>query len=204
MSLRLSPVPNTVILTPRDPSAPGQSAAVPAGDEWGRLMVAAQDGNGGAYKRLLAELSLWLRRYFARRLPPAEIDDAVQETLLSVHRNRHTYDPKYPLLAWLGAIAKRKWIDQLRILEHRSADMLTDTIATPDHEAAVIGASVLTSLLGELRPAQARVIQLVKLDGYSLAEASVQTGQSVAAVKVNIHRGIARLRALIMKNADVA
>jgi RNA polymerase sigma-70 factor (ECF subfamily) len=167
-------------------------------------MVAAQDGNGGAYKRLLADLAVWLRRYFARRLPPAEIDDAVQETLLAVHRSRHTYDPRYPLSAWLSAIAKRKWVDQLRALERRSADMLTDTIATPDHEAAVIGASVLTSLLGELRPAQSRVIQLVKLEGYSLEEASVQTGQSVSAVKVNIHRGIARLRALIMKNADVA
>ncbi|MFC7555400.1 sigma-70 family RNA polymerase sigma factor [Pseudoroseomonas wenyumeiae] len=167
-------------------------------------MVAAQDGNGGAYKRLLADLAVWLHRYFSRRLPRAEVDDAVQEALLAVHRSRHTYDPRYPFLVWVSAIAKRKWVDQLRALEHRSADELTDTVATPDHEAAVIGASVLTSLLGELRPAQSQVIQLVKLEGYSLEEASSRTGQSIAAVKVNIHRGIARLRALIMGNTDVA
>ena len=68
----------------------------------------------------------------------------------------------------------------------------------------MIGATVLTSLLGELRPAQSQVIQLVKLEGYSLEEASSRTGQSIAAVKVNIHRGIARLRTLIMGKTDVA
>jgi RNA polymerase sigma factor (sigma-70 family) len=188
----------------RDERAQGVNGAGGAGDEWGRLMVAAQDGNGGAYRRLLAELSLWLQRYFARRLPPADVSDAVQETLLAIHRNRHSYDPAYPLVAWLSAIAKRKWIDQLRALERRSTDMLTDEVATPDHEDAVVGASVLASLLGELRPAQSQVIRLVKLEGYSIEEASMQTGQSIPAVKVNIHRGIARLRALIMKNIDVA
>ena len=203
MSLLFPRMPDAE-MNPRDTSSQGQRGAFPATDEWGQLMIAAQEGNGGAYKRLLLGLSLWLRRYFTRRLPPAEVDDAVQETLLAVHRSRHTYDPQYPFSAWIGAIARRKWIDQLRAMERRSADELTDDIATPDHEAAVIGASVLTSLLGELRPAQSRVIQLVKLEGYSLEEASIQTGQSVSAVKVNIHRGIARLRALIMRDAHVA
>lgn len=172
-------------------------------DDWSQLMVAAQGGNGGAYRRLLAELTIWLTRYFTRRLPPGEIDDAVQETLIALHRNRHNYIPSYPLSAWLSAIAKRKWIDQLRALERRAADELTDRISTSDHETAVVSASVLTSLMAELKPAQARVIYLVKLQGFSLEEASTQTGQSVAAVKVNIHRGIGRLRTLVMKNNDV-
>ena len=203
MPLSFSPLSDAAVL-PRDKRSPGQGGAASAKDAWGALMVAAQDGNGGAYKRLLAELSTWLGRYFSRRLPPADVHDAVQETLLAVHRNRHSYDPHYPLVAWASAIAKRKWIDQLRALDRRSADILTDDVATPDHEGAVVGASVLSSLLEELRPAQSRVIRLVKLEGYSIEEASVQTGQSVPAVKVNIHRGIARLRTLIMKNADVA
>ncbi|MFC0406824.1 sigma-70 family RNA polymerase sigma factor [Roseomonas elaeocarpi] len=203
MSLRLSFLPVTTGLAPGGAAPHGQSGATPAQDRWSKLMVAAQRGNGGAYKRLLVELSAWLQRYFARRLPQGEVDDAVQETLLAVHRSRHTYEPGYPLSVWLSAIAKRKWVDQLRALERRAADMLDDAVATPGHEAAVMDASVLVSLLGELRPAQSRVIQLVKLEGYSLEEASLRTGQSVSAVKVNIHRGIARLRTIIMKNADV-
>jgi len=174
-----------------------------AEDEWGRLMSAAQAGNGGAYRRLLADLTVWLGRYFARRLPAGEVDDAVQETLLAVHRNRHTYDPAYPLGPWLGAIAKRKWIDQLRALERRSAEMLTDTIATPDHEAAITSATVLSSLMSQLRPAQSQVILLVKVQGYSIQDASRETGQSVSAVKVNIHRGLGRLTNLVSKTNDV-
>lgn len=169
----------------------------------GLLMVAAQGGNGGAYRRLLTDLTGWLERYFGRRLPPAVVDDAVQETLLAVHRRRHTYDPAYPLTPWLGAIARRKWVDQLRSLKRRSADQLTDCVATPDHEIAITSASILASLLTQLRPAQSSVIRLVKLQGYSIDEASCETGQSVAAVKVNIHRGLARLTDLIMKTNDV-
>lgn len=166
-------------------------------------MAAAQDGHGGAYQRLLTEISEWLQRYFQRRLPPGEVDDAVQETLLAVHRRRHTYDPRYPLGVWLSAIARRKWIDQLRSLGRRATEDLSDEISVGDHEHAVTSASVLARLLDELRPAQAQAIMLVKLQGYSIEEASRETGQSQSAVKMNIHRGLSRLTAFIEKTDDV-
>jgi RNA polymerase sigma factor (sigma-70 family) len=174
-----------------------------ATDDWSGLMVAAQNGHGGAYRRLLSEVSVWLARYFQRRLPPGDVDDAVQETLLAIHRRRHTYDPHYPLRPWLAAIAKRKWIDQLRSLGRRPGEQLSDTLAVGDHEASVISASVLASLLDELRPAQAQAILLVKVQGYSIEDASSETGLSPSAIKMNIHRGLARLTAFIEKKPDV-
>ena len=60
-------------------------------------MEAGQNGHGGAYHRLLKEVSEWLTRYFQRRLPAGDVDDAVQETLLAIHRRRHTFDPRCPL-----------------------------------------------------------------------------------------------------------
>lgn len=166
-------------------------------------MVAAQSGHGGAYRRLLGEMSEWLTRYFQRRLPAGDVDDAVQETLLAVHRRRHSYDPRYPLGPWLAAIAKNKWVDQLRSLARRPADELSDDMAVGDHEASVISSSVLASLLDELRPAQAQAILLVKLQGYSIEDASGQIGLSPSAVKMNIHRGLARLTSIIEKTPDV-
>jgi DNA-directed RNA polymerase specialized sigma24 family protein len=59
-------------------------------EEWGSLMLAAQAGNGGAYRRLLAEIRPWLLRYYNRRLPPASVDDAVQEAMIALHTKRHT------------------------------------------------------------------------------------------------------------------
>ena len=103
----------------------------------------------------------------------------------------------------LAAIAKRKWIDQLRSLDRRTAVDLPDDLAVGDHESAVTSASVLASLIGHLKPAHAQAIRLVKLQGYSIEDASRETGQSVAAVKVNVHRGLARLTILIAKNDDV-
>lgn len=190
------PAPST---SPASRERPSRTAP----DGWGSLMVAAQNGHGGAYRRLLGEMSEWLTRYFQRRLPSSDVDDAVQETLLAIHRRRHTYDPQYPLGPWLAAIAKNKWVDQLRSLARRPVDELPDDIAVGDHEASVVSNSVLASLLDELRPAQAQAILLVKVQGYSVEEASGQIGLSPSAVKMNIHRGLARLTAIIEKTPDV-
>jgi RNA polymerase sigma-70 factor (ECF subfamily) len=185
------------------PRVAPERPAPTAGDDWGGLMVAAQDGNGGAYRRLLGEISVWLTRYFQRRLPPGDVDDAVQETLLAVHRRRHTYDPHYPLGPWLAAIARRKWIDQLRSLGRRPTEELSEHLSIGDHETSVVSGSVLARLLEELRPAQAQAILLVKVQGFSIDDASRETGLSASAIKMNIHRGLARLTAFIEKTPDV-
>jgi RNA polymerase sigma-70 factor (ECF subfamily) len=164
---------------------------------WGALMVAAQSGNGGAYRRLLSEVRIWLVRYFARRLPPSLVDDAAQDTLIAIHEKRHTYDPSRPFRPWLTAIARYKWIDRLRAMGRQATEPLPDDIAQPDHESAVTSATVLRQLLAELKPPQAEAIRLVKIEGLSVEETSARTGQSASLVKVNIHRGLARLAAIV-------
>lgn len=194
------------LISGRSSSVPRQGDERPslaAPDEWGALMVAAQGGHGGAYRRLLGEISNWLQRYFQRRLPPGDVEDAVQETLLAIHRRRHTYDPAHPFGPWLAAIAKHKWIDQLRLLGRRPTEQLPDTLSVGDHEMATTSASVLASLLQDLRPAQAQAIMMVRVQGFSIEDASQATGLSASAVKMNIHRGLARLTAFIEKTYDV-
>ena len=167
-------------------------------------MLAAQGGDGVAYKVLLGELALWLRRYYARRLPPSMTEDAVQNVLLAIHEKRHTYDPVRPFGPWLAAIARYKWIDRLRALKAEASEPLDDNMSVPDHGDAVIAGSTLRQLLTELTAAQAEAIRLVKLEGYSVEETSRATGQSVSLVKVNIHRGLKRLANNIKasQNAD--
>ena len=64
-------------------------------------------------------------------------------------------------------------------------------------------AQALHGLMATLKPAQAEVIRLVKLDGLSIEEAANRTGQSVALVKVNIHRGLGKLARLVESNSNV-
>jgi DNA-directed RNA polymerase specialized sigma24 family protein len=102
------------VVTPRD--------AATQEVDWGSLMAAAQDGNADAYRRLLAELTPWLRRYYLRRLPTAATDDAVQDVLLAIHEKRHTYDRSRAFGPWLAAIARYKWIDRLRTLKREASE----------------------------------------------------------------------------------
>ena len=129
-------------------------------------------------------------------------DDAVQDTLIAIHEKRHTYDRQRPFGPWLAAIARYKWIDRLRVLKSRATEELDRDIPVPDYEEAVTSATSLERLLAELRPAQARVIRLVKLEGLSIEEAAVRTGQSASLVKVNIHCGLGRLAAMVRKQSD--
>ena len=58
-----------------------------------RLMRAAQAGDAQAYRQLLSLAAPLLMRWFRRKLPPADLDDLVQDTLLAVHQRRASWDP---------------------------------------------------------------------------------------------------------------
>lgn len=166
-------------------------------ERWGRLMTAAQAGDSDAYEQLLRELNRWLRSFYARKLPGPAAEDATQDALLAIHNKRHSYQPSRPFGAWVTAIARYKWIDRIRDASRFAALSLDDEIAIEDHGEAAISVASLDNLLGRLKPAQASVIRLVKLRGLSVAHASGVTGQSAALVKINIHRGLKKLTAMV-------
>jgi RNA polymerase sigma-70 factor (ECF subfamily) len=160
------------------------------------MMVAAQSGDAASYRRLLGELGAWLKRYYARRLPPAMVDDTVQEVLLAIHEKRHTYDPGQAFGPWLAAIARYKWVDRIRAMKAATMEEISEDFPVADHGENIHAARSLEVLLDRLKPAQAEAIRLVKLQGLSIEEAASRTGQTMALVKVNIHRGLGKLSAL--------
>lgn len=160
-------------------------------------MIKAQGGDKLCYSSLLVECEKWLRRYFARKISSAAIDDLVQETLISLHRKRASYDPARAFLPWLAAIGRYRWIDSLRaIYRHEHGQLYEEMVADPQDEGVTAKVS-LERLLGMIPPKQAEVINLVKIDGLSIVEAAAKTGQSESLVKVNIHRGLKKMSALI-------
>jgi RNA polymerase sigma-70 factor (ECF subfamily) len=198
----VQPRPRLVFQRSIGAEAPRGASMNAATDQWGELMAAAQRGHAAAYRRLLDELRHWLKGFYARRLPPAMVEDAVQDTLIAIHEKRHTYDPTRPFKPWLIAVARYKWIDRLRSMSRSRTEELPDEIAVADHESSVTSSVVLTRLMTELKPAQAEAIRLVKIEGFSVEEAADRTGQSGSLIKVNIHRGLARLAAIVQKQTD--
>ena len=164
-----------------------------------RLMAMAQNGDREAYAALLGACQSWLKRYFARRIGPCQLDDLVQETLLSLLRKLASYDPARPFLPWLAAIARYRWVDHLRKIYRADETELSDNLAVASGEPAISAKISLERLFMHLPPAQVRAIELVKIEGLSVTEAAQACGQSESLVKVNIHRGLKRLAAVIEK-----
>lgn len=168
------------------------------------LMVAAQGGDAQAYAGLLRELTPFLRAYFRRRLQalPDDVEDLLQETLLAMHNSRHTYDAGQPVGSWVHAIARYKMVDLLRARAGREAlhDPLDEEGAEVLSEAEPAAAEArrdLRVLLQQLPDKQRLPIEMVKIEGLSVGETAQRTGLSESAVKVNVHRGLKRLAALI-------
>jgi RNA polymerase sigma-70 factor (ECF subfamily) len=167
-------------------------------------MAAAQAGDRIAYERVLAD-SIALIRNVARRqgVPVDALGDVVQETLLTVHRVRHTYDPARSYDAWLAAIAGRRAIDMLRSHGRRQRRETHDAFALEQlagHDDASVEservqeASRLHAAIAGLPPGQREAVEQMGLKERSLAEAASETGRNTGALKVNLHRALKALR----------
>jgi RNA polymerase sigma-70 factor (ECF subfamily) len=145
----------------------------------------------------------FLRRHLARI--PDEVEDLVQETLLAIHNQRHTFDPGQSLSAWVHAIAKYKLIDTLRRRARR--DVLTTSLDDAQAMLAATDAEPgaarrdLAQLLDTLPARQRLSIVYMKIEGLSVVETAQRTGMSEAAVKVAVHRGLKALAAKIREEA---
>jgi RNA polymerase sigma-70 factor (ECF subfamily) len=162
-----------------------------------RLMALTQRGDKSAYRVLLGECETWLKRYYARKIDAATLDDLVQDTLMSLHRKRASWDSSRPFLPWLAAIARYRWVDHLRKVYRAKESELNEEITADPADQAIAAKIGLERLLGLIPEKQALAIRLVKIEGLSIAEASTRTGQSESLVKVNIHRGMKRMSAAI-------
>ena len=167
------------------------------------LLLSGLAGDAARYHTFLKELSGHLRAFLRGRLGklPDDVEDLVQETLLAVHNQRHTYDAGQPLTAWVHAIARYKLVDLLR--RRSTRDALTDPLddeatffAQSDVEAASAKRDV-SKLLNQLPERQRLPIVCMKLEGRSVAETAKLTGMSESAVKVGVHRGLKALAAII-------
>ena len=191
--------------------APRQRGGNVSGDRdvaWSVFMARAQAGDGRAYNQLLVEITPYLRRLVGRHhQSPQDVEDTVQDILLTIHSVRHIYDATRPFTPWLLAISRRRIIDRLR-QQGRSAARETslsenhETIANAETNlpARSLDGRSLREAVEKLPSGQRQAITLLKLQEMSLKEAAVKSGMSVAALKVATHRARKGLRAMIGKD----
>ena len=169
------------------------------------LMRSAQDGDHSAYVQLLEDVTPLLRqtvRRYRHFLQPADVEDLVQDILVSLHAVRATFDPGRPFLPWLLAIARNRMADGARRYLRRSAnevavEQLPVTFAEDDANVsgdAYGDPEALRQAMQRLPRGQREAIEMLKLREMSLREAVGATGLSIAALKVAVHRGMNALR----------
>jgi len=174
--------------------------------QWRALMRAAQDGDNAAYSRLLSELLPMLRGVVRKKWRnQQDVEDIVQDILLSLHSVRHTYDPSRPFLPWIMTISARRIADAARRIYSRAAnettvDVLPETFSgeeTKSFEQVSDDQDSIRAALTNLPAGQRQAIELMKLQGLSLQEASEKTGKSVASLKVTVHRAVKAMREVL-------
>lgn len=185
-------------------ATPGEEAATIAHgdqarpDDWSTLMARGQEGDQRAYLALLKAVTPYLRAH-ARRcgLSGDEIEDGVQDVLLTLHEIRHTYDPKRPFTPWLVAVARHRLIDRARRRFRISAreSELTDAQETFAAEESNLHERIsdtrrLHSAIAALPVGQRQAIEMLRLKELSLKKASAMSGQSEIALKVAVHRAV--------------
>jgi RNA polymerase sigma-70 factor, ECF subfamily len=169
-------------------------------DELGTLMRRAQAGDQRAYAELLTETVRLLRPFLAGHLCRAgDVDDLLQEILLSVHRARDTYDGQRPYKPWAFAIARFRLQDYLRAHYADLRRHAAELAAASDFGAGAVTGSVsadesISGAVRQLPAKQATILRLMYQEGYTAKEVAGQLGMSESAVKVAAHRAYRALR----------
>jgi RNA polymerase sigma-70 factor (ECF subfamily) len=174
------------------------------------LMRAAQAGDSQAYARLLREITPRLHVIIKRQrqfLPAEDIEDLIQDVLISLHSVRATYDSSRPFMPWLIAITRNRLADAARRYSRQKAHEtnVEEYPVTFSEEAANIDSApyrdpeALRQAIAGLPPGQWQAVEMLKLREMSLKEAATASGTSVGALKVSVHRTMSALRKALSK-----
>lgn len=169
-----------------------------------QLMRLAQGGDEAAYAEALAILTAATKRFARGRAGAVPwIDDVVQETLVSVHKARHTWDPARPLAPWFYAIAAHRLVDVWRRERRVSTrEQGQDTLEVPAPGAPTgewddVDMAAVSTALAALPARQRDIVEGLKLREESVRGLAARHRMSESAVKVMAHRGYKRLRSLL-------
>jgi RNA polymerase sigma factor (sigma-70 family) len=163
------------------------------------LVEAARGGDTAALVALIAAAQPDIRRYAARTCRAADIDDAVQETLLLLYRRVGTLRAVTSFSAWLFAVARRACLRLLR----RSAGM-ADTPADVEMRLAHLAPEDiridLSRAIQSLPDHYREVILLRDIEELSIDEIAEVLALTRESVKARIHRARLMIREYLIRD----
>ena len=174
------------------------------------LLRRANRGEAAAYADFYHMLLPGLRRIASGVVRSAggrhsDIEDVVQETMIAIHLKRHTWREAEPVGPWIRAIARYKAIDVMRRRGHQGVavdiDVMAETLAAPAGEDPTTRTD-LERCVSRLGGRPGAIVKAIGLEGQDIAEVADRMSMSEGAVRVALHRGLRRLAALRLQEAD--
>ncbi len=173
------------------------------------LMRLAQSGDKKAYAALFRAIMPLVKAFVSRRIPNmADVDDVVQDTLLSIHRAGHTYDTNRPFKVWMFTIARHRLNDYLR-RTYRKSTLTEVSLSHLTYEISATGVTenrdqieYLSKILDSLPEKQKKIVTMMKIEGYTAEDAAKKMNMSVSAVKVAAHRAYKSLALKVLKGEE--
>ena len=165
------------------------------------LAQQAQQGDKKAYAQLLTQLSSKGRAFILKRLSQRnDVEDIVQEILLSIHHTLPTYQPQQPFEPWFYTICRYRLMDHLRSSYRKNAH--ESNLEEPEKEDSeeknvtetLENREQVNKALQILSEKQRKIVLMMKVHGYSAAEVALKMNMNLSAVKVTAHRALKKMK----------
>ncbi|MBM3759908.1 MAG: sigma-70 family RNA polymerase sigma factor [Acidobacteria bacterium] len=140
--------------------------------------------------------SRYVHAILMTRMPPANVEDALQEVFMEAWRKLHELREDANFGPWVAAIARHKTADFFR--RKRPLEPLLDV-----HAARSIEPDPILDALQKLPEAYRETLALRFIEGMTGPEIAEMTGLTHRSVRVNLNRGLALLREMLGVQIDV-
>ena len=168
--------------------APGASPDAP-------LIAAARRGDQAAFGRLHDRYAPMVHGLLLARVGVQEAEDLTQESFLHAMRKIATLRDLDAFGPWLAAIARNLAADHKR--RRRPTSPLAE-IVEPAYQSPCGEAGEILAALGAVPEAYRETLMMRLVEGLSGPEIARRTGLTIGSVRVNLHRGMAKLRAKLV------
>jgi RNA polymerase sigma-70 factor (ECF subfamily) len=185
----------------------GQPPATPGA---GALVAAARAGDRRAMGELYQQHRRLVHGLALAQLPPADVDDLVQEVFLQAMRKLDSLREVEAFGPWLATIARHSIANRHRARRLRAETSDADLPEATDGvggggrasaEARATAAEIL-ALIHQLPLPYREPLVLRLVEGMTGPEIAERTGLAPASVRVNLHRGMTKLRELLQARGE--
>jgi len=165
------------------------------------LVHAAQRGNRAAFGRLYQRYAPMVHGVLLAKVPVTAVDDLVQDVFIRALRRVSALRKSTSFGAWLAAIARnlandyhRRSAPEEQLLDEQSE---RDIAAPPERADSRRQAAAILNAIRSLPDAYREPLILRFVEGMTGPEIAARTGLTHGSVRVNLHRGMQQLRALL-------